>query len=101
MSGPETIYLQDAGDYSAAAELEVTWCVDPQDPNDTKYIRADLHAAAIARAERAEAALALAKEALQRAASYFSGCSYDRPFAAWNNVRAAIAKIAEMKGGAE
>lgn len=57
MSGPETIYLQDAGDYSAAAELEVTWCVDPQDPNDTKYIRADLHASAIARAERAEAEL--------------------------------------------
>ena len=55
MNGPETIYLQDAGDYSAAAELEVTWCVDPQDPNDTKYIRADLHASAIARAERAEA----------------------------------------------
>ena len=66
-----------------------------------EYIRADLHAAAIARAERAEAALAVAEEALQRAASYFGGCSTDRPFAAWNNVRAAITKIAALKGGAE
>lgn len=42
MSGPDRIYLQDAGDYEGAAEFEVTWCSDPQDDGDTEYIRADL-----------------------------------------------------------
>ena len=42
MTAPERIYLQDAGDYDAAAKLEVTWCVEPQDPADTEYVRADL-----------------------------------------------------------
>ena len=41
MSGPDRIYLQDAGDYASAAEFEVTWCVDPQDDGDTEYIRRD------------------------------------------------------------
>ena len=76
------------------------WTKKP-DKKETEYIRADIHAAAIARAERAEAALAVAEEALQRAASYFGGCSTDRPFAAWNNVRNALAKIAALKGTAK
>ena len=50
MSAPERIYLQDAGDYSKAAALEVTWCVEPQDDGDTEYIRADAVAEMIRRA---------------------------------------------------
>ena len=42
MSGPDRIYLQDAGDYDSTAEFEVTWCSEPQDDGDTEYIRADL-----------------------------------------------------------
>ena len=41
MSGPDRIYLQDAGDYESAADGEVTWCVEPQDENDTGYSRID------------------------------------------------------------
>ena len=41
MSGPDRIYLQDAGDYESAADFEVTWCVVPQDDADTEYIRRD------------------------------------------------------------
>lgn len=47
---PERIYLQDAGDYEGAAKLEVTWCVEPQDDDDTAYIRADLVEAIVKRA---------------------------------------------------
>lgn len=43
---PERIFLQDAGDYAATAEFEVTWCVEAQDENDTEYVRADLLTAA-------------------------------------------------------
>lgn len=60
MSGPERIYLQDAGDYDAAADFEVTWCVEPQDDKDTEYIRADLADPTAIR----EAALREAAEAL-------------------------------------
>lgn len=42
MTAPERIYLQDAGDYDAVAQFEVTWCEEPQDDADTEYIRADL-----------------------------------------------------------
>ncbi|GGW24174.1 hypothetical protein GCM10011452_09560 [Gemmobacter lanyuensis] len=41
MSGPDRIWLQDAGDYESAAEFEVTWCIEPQDDGDTEYIRRD------------------------------------------------------------
>ena len=87
--------------WTYANETGAAWDVDDEEApqKSVAYIRADLHAAAIARAERAEAALAVAEEALQRAASYFGGCSTDRPFAAWNNVRDALAKIAALKGG--
>ena len=44
MTAPEHIYLQDAGDYDCASQFEVTWCVEPQDDADTKYIRIDLAA---------------------------------------------------------
>lgn len=54
MSAPERIYLQDAGDYSKAAALEVTWCVEPQDDGDTGYIRADAVAEMIRQAVQAE-----------------------------------------------
>lgn len=55
MSAPERIYLQDAGDYSKAAALEVTWCVEPQDDDDTEYTRSDLITAMIREAVAAEA----------------------------------------------
>lgn len=42
MNAPDRIWLQDAGDYEGAAEFEVTWCSEPQDDDDTEYIRADL-----------------------------------------------------------
>lgn len=54
MSAPERIYLQDAGDYSNAAEFEVTWCVEPQHDCDTEYIRADTVAETIRQAVQAE-----------------------------------------------
>lgn len=54
MSAPERIYLQDAGDYSKAAALEVTWCVEPQDDGDTEYIRADAVAEMIRQAVQAK-----------------------------------------------
>ena len=54
MSGPERIYLQDAGDYSKAAAFEVTWCVEPQDDDDTEYVRADAVAEMIRQAVTAE-----------------------------------------------
>lgn len=54
MSAPERIYLQDAGDYSNAAEFEVTWCVEPQHDCDTEYVRADTVAEMIRQAVQAE-----------------------------------------------
>lgn len=54
MSGPERIYLQDAGDYSKAAAFEVTWCVEPQDDDDTEYVRADAVAEMIRQAVESE-----------------------------------------------
>jgi hypothetical protein len=40
MSAPERIWLQDAGNYDAASDGEVTWCATPQDDDDTEYILA-------------------------------------------------------------
>lgn len=57
-----------------------------------EYIRADLHAAAIARAELAEEALAVAEEALQWVK--------ENPHAHREAVFSALAKIAALKGGA-
>ena len=39
---PKRIFLHDAGDYNRAAQFEVTWSVEPEDSEDTAYIRADL-----------------------------------------------------------
>lgn len=57
MKAPRIIYLQDGGDSTdePLSDYEgVTWCVDKINDRDTKYIRADLHRAALkrARAER-------------------------------------------------
>ena len=72
-AAPERIWLQDAGDYAGARDHgEVTWCQGPIDPDDTEYLRADLHLAALAardaRIAALEAGLRDAAEALDRAA---------------------------------
>lgn len=88
-----------------------------KDEGADEYIRADLHAAAIARAERAEAALALAEEALAQAAPTLESAANEiadlenvlssyrenwrEAMAAFSVCRAALAKIAALKGGAE
>ena len=75
-----------------------------------EYIRADLHASAIARAEAAEAALAVAEDALQpfaEAAMHLHPATSDDATTLdgieagqWRAAYAAISKIAALKGGA-
>lgn len=62
MSGPDRIWLQDAGDYEGAAEFEVTWCIEPQDDGDTEYVRRDPAVLATLPEVQAMIAEAVAKE---------------------------------------
>ena len=41
MTQYDVIYLQDDGDPKLYAEIEITWCSDRVNDDDTKYIRAD------------------------------------------------------------
>ena len=98
MSGPERIWA--TGDKRNGswthAELPEKW-----NAAQTEYIRADLHAAAIARAERAEAALALLQS---RAADllfcYRHGNGLDGWHKAADGLDEELAKVAALKGGA-
>ena len=59
--------MQDAGEYDAAADFEVTWCVEPQDDKDTEYIRADLVDPAAIREEALREAATVAQGYHERA----------------------------------
>ena len=98
MSGPERIW---ASVWKAARRGKHTmggYTNSPIYPGSEEYTRADLHAAAIARAERAEAALAVAEEGLRFADETFRDLGWH---AKWQVTTTALAKIAALKGGAE
>lgn len=63
LNSPESIWLcygeieRDDEHRNIHASGEVLWCEDPQHLADVRYVRADLYAAALARAEAAEAEL--------------------------------------------
>lgn len=94
---PERIWLD--GDATIDEGVFPRCFATPKPASDPpmEFIRADLHAAAIARAERAEAALVVAEEALRAADDYLDK-GLDQM--ARNVTRAALAKIAALKGGA-
>ena len=87
---PQTIFA-----WTYANDTGAAWDVDDEEApqKSVAYVRADLHAAAIARAERAEAALAVAEEALQWVK--------ENPHAHREAVLSAITKIAALKGTAK
>ena len=102
MTAPEHIYLQDAGDYDCASQFEVTWCVEPQDDADTKYIRNDLAAQIRADALR-EAAKVIGDQyrkamALSDRDLTHDGKSYAAAAYGWSE-QAIIAMIDKPKGG--
>ena len=89
---PERIWARDDGSFIMA--------FDYRENGATEYIRADLHAAAIARAERAEAALALLhSRASDLLFCYQHGNGLDGWHKAADGLDDAIAKIAALKGG--
>ena len=91
-AAPERIWLD--GDATIDEGVFPRCFATPKPASDPpmEFVRADLHAAAIARAERAEAALAVAEESLRK-------IDVGEGWAA-QIARSAIAKIAALKGGA-
>ena len=97
---PERIWAKWKEDFGA---VQIgTWADTVRfEPLGIEYVRADMHAAAIARAERAETALAIAEEALRGAIAAIDA-AYDGPDdngAYTVRERAALAKIKALKGG--
>ena len=99
---PERVWLD--GDATIDEGVFPRCFATPKQVSDPpmEFIRADIHAAAIARAERAETALAIAEEALRGAIAAIDA-AYDGPDdngAYTVRERAALAKIEALKGGA-
>lgn len=103
---PERIWLD--GDATVDEGVFPRCFATPKPASDPpmEFVRADLHASAIARAEAAEAALSAAEEALRLSAvshRVIAGMDLISASAvAYNAARdaeAAIAKIAALKGG--
>ena len=115
MSGPERIWAMEWRQETRGKHLVGGYTETPAYQGCTEYVRADLHAAAIARAERAEAALYVAEEALQplaEMAARYDPEDDDGNLECWSGLavpkikhvraaRAAMVKIAALKGGAE
>ena len=114
MSGPERIWAFDHQHIGAITHGEWADCI--RHGGGDEYIRADLHASAIARAERAEAAARNAHLALIEAERFrIHAMTHLRDngefvgrdeLLSWGDglgvrCRFAIAKIAALKGGAE